>query len=138
MELPGGTIDKIESIPGYRTDLSIEEFKNNIKEIGISLIGQTASLAPADKKLYALRDVTATTESIPLIASSIMSKKIAAGAKKIVLEVTFGKGAFMKTEERARELSVIMKKIGELAGIDTVCVITNMNEPVRKSHWKFT
>ena len=130
--ITGGTIDKIESIPGYRTDLSIEEFKKNIKEIGISLIGQTGNLAPADKKLYALRDVTATTESIPLIASSIMSKKIAAGANKLVLEVTCGKGAFMKDKTHAKELSRIMKKIGELANIETVCVLTNMNQPVGK------
>ncbi len=131
--ITGGTIDKLESIPGYRTDISLEEFKNNIKEIGISLIGQTKDLAPADKKIYALRDTIACTESIPLIASSIMSKKIAAGANKIILEVTYGKGAFMKTEEDAIKLSKIMSKIGELAGIETVCVITNMNQPIGKN-----
>ena len=99
----GGTIDKLESIPGYRTDISEKDFIANVKKIGISLIGQTLNLAPADKKIYALRDATSTTESIPLIASSIMSKKIAAGANKIVLDVTYGSGAFMKTKEKAQE-----------------------------------
>lgn len=131
--ITGGTIDKLESIPGYRTDLSLEEFKDNIKEIGISLIGQTKNLAPADKKIYALRDTISCTESIPLIASSIMSKKIAAGAKKIVLEVTCGKGAFMKTREDAEKLSDVMKNIGKLAGIETVCVVTNMDQPIGKN-----
>ena len=131
--ITGGTIDKLESIPGYRTDIDLEEFKNNIKEIGISLIGQTKDLAPADKKIYALRDLISCTESIPLIASSIMSKKIAAGANKIVLEVTCGKGAFMKTKEQAEELSKVMSEIGKLAGIETVCVITNMDQPIGKS-----
>lgn len=130
--ITGGTIDKLESIPGYKVDLSLEEFKNNVKEIGISLIGQTQGLAPADKKLYALRDVTATTDSIPLIASSIMSKKIASGANKLVLEVTTGKGAFMKEQNQAEQLSKIMKKLGELAGIETICLITNMNQPIGK------
>ena len=97
--ITGGTIDKLESIPGYNTSLSIEEFKQNIKDIGISLIGQTMNLAPADKKIYALRDSIGCTKSIPLIASSIMSKKIAAGANAIVLDVTCGNGAFMKNKE---------------------------------------
>ena len=131
--ITGGTIDKLESIPGYRTDISLEEFKNNIKEIGISLIGQTKDLAPADKKIYALRDTIACTDSIPLIASSIMSKKIAAGANKLVLEVTCGSGAFMKSQEEAEELSTLMKKIGELAGIETICVVTNMDQPIGKA-----
>ncbi len=131
--ITGGTIDKLESIPGYRTDIDLEEFKKNIKEIGISLIGQTKDLAPADKKIYALRDLISCTESIPLIASSIMSKKIAAGANKIVLEVTCGKGAFMKTRKQAEELSKVMSEIGKLAGIETVCVITNMEQPIGKS-----
>lgn len=131
--ITGGTIDKLESIPGYRTNLSLEEFKNNIKEIGISLIGQTENLAPADKKIYALRDTIACTESIPLIASSIMSKKIAAGANKLVLEVTCGSGAFMKNQEDARNLSKVMSKIGELAGIETTCIITNMEQPIGKN-----
>lgn len=129
----GGTIDKLQSIPGYNTDLSIEEFKYNVKKIGISLIGQTMNLAPADKKIYALRDSISATESVALIASSIMSKKIAAGADKIVLDVTYGSGAFMKTKERAQELSEIMTKIGELAGRETVCIITPMEEPLGKN-----
>ena len=126
----GGTIDKLEAIPGYNTSLTVDQFIKNVKEIGIALMGQTLNLAPADKKLYALRDTTSTTESIPLIASSIMSKKIAAGANKIVLDVTCGSGAFMKNIEDARELSKTMIEIGNLANRETVCVITNMNEPL--------
>ena len=126
----GGTADKLEAIPGYRTNLSEEEFKKNVKEIGISLITQTGNLAPADKKLYALRDTISCTDNIPLIASSIMSKKIAAGASKIVLDVTCGNGAFMKTKEDAIKLSKVMKQIGELAGKETICVITSMEEPL--------
>ena len=126
----GGTADKLEAIPGYRTNLSEEEFRNNVKDIGISLITQTGNLAPADKKLYALRDTISCTDNIPLIASSIMSKKIAAGASKIVLDVTCGNGAFMKTKEDAIKLSNIMKQIGNLAGKETVCVITSMEEPL--------
>ena len=129
----GGTIDKLESIPGYKTNISEEEFIQNVKKIGISLIGQTMNLAPADKKIYALRDATSTTESIPLIASSIMSKKIAAGANKIVLDVTYGSGAFMKTKERAKELANEMIEIGRLAGRETVAVITPMEEPLGKN-----
>lgn len=126
----GGTIDKLEAIPGYNTYLDIEKFKENVKKTGISLIGQTLNLAPADKKLYALRDTISCTESIPLIASSIMSKKIASGANKIVIDVTCGSGAFMKTKEDAQKLADIMTKIGELARRETVCVITDMDEPV--------
>ncbi len=126
----GGTADKIESIPGYNTEISEKEFINNVKNIGISLITQTLNLAPADKKIYALRDTIACTESIPLIASSIMSKKIASGANKIVLDVTCGFGAFMKNINDARELSKTMIEIGKLANRETVCVITNMNEPL--------
>ena len=129
----GGTIDKLESIPGYKTDISIDEFKENIKKIGISLIGQTMNLAPADKKIYALRDSISATESIPLIASCIMSKKIAAGADKIVLDVTYGSGAFMKTKESAEELAKVMTKIGELAGRETVCILTPMEQPLGKN-----
>ena len=129
----GGTIDKLEAIPGYNTSLTIDQFIQNVKEIGIALMGQTLNLAPADKKLYALRDTTSTTESIPLIASSIMSKKIAAGANKIVLDVTCGSGAFMKDLENATKLAETMKKIGELANKETVCVITSMKEPLGKA-----
>ena len=126
----GGTIDKLESIPGYNTSISVEEFKENVKKIGISLMGQTLNLAPADKKLYALRDSIACTESIPLIASSIMSKKIAAGANKIVIDVTCGSGAFMKNKEDALKLANIMTQIGALAGKEAVCIITPMDEPL--------
>lgn len=129
----GGTIDKLESIPGYKTNISIDEFKENVKKIGISLIGQTMNLAPADKKIYALRDSISATESIPLIASSIMSKKIAAGADKIVLDVTYGSGAFMKTKNMAQELADVMTKIGNLAGRETICVMTPMDQPLGKS-----
>ena len=129
----GGTIDKLESIPGYRTDVPEEEFIQNVKNIGISIIGQTLNLAPADKKIYALRDATSTTESIPLIASSIMSKKIAAGANKIVLDVTYGSGAFMKTKERAQELADTMIKIGKLANRETVAVITPMEQTLGRN-----
>lgn len=126
----GGTVDKLESIPGYRTELNINEFIENVKNTGISVIGQTANLTPADKKLYALRDTINCVGSMPLIASSIMSKKIAAGANKIVLDVTVGSGAFMKNKEDAITLSNMMKDIGSLADRETVCVLTNMNEPV--------
>ena len=129
----GGTIDKLEAIPGYNVNVSEKDFIENVKKIGISLIGQTLNLAPADKKIYALRDATSTTESIPLIASSIMSKKIAAGANKIVLDVTYGSGAFMKTKERAQELADTMIKIGKLAGRETVAVITPMEEPLGRN-----
>ena len=126
----GGTVDKLESIPGYITGVKVEDFIENVKKIGISLIGQTLNLAPADKKLYALRDTISCTESIPLIASSIMSKKIASGANKIVIDVTCGSGAFMKNIDEAKELARVMTKIGELAGKETKCVITDMNAPV--------
>lgn len=126
----GGTIDKLESIPGYQTSIEIPTFLENVKNIGISLIGQTLNLAPADKKLYALRDTISATESIPLISSSIMSKKIAAGANKIVLDVTCGSGAFMKDLAQATELANTMKQIGELADKETVCVVTSMEEPL--------
>lgn len=128
--ITGGTIDKLESIPGYQTTCAVEEFKENVKKIGISLIAQTMNLAPADKKIYALRDTISCTESIPLIASSIMSKKLAAGSNKIVLDVTVGSGAFMKEEAQARKLADIMKRIGELAGKETVCILTDMDEPL--------
>lgn len=129
----GGTVDKLESIPGYNTQVSIEDFIDNVKRIGISVIGQTANLAPADKKLYALRDSINCVDNIPLISSSIMSKKIAAGAEKIVLDVTVGSGAFMKTKEDAIKISKVMKNIGTLANRETVCVLTNMDEPVGRA-----
>ena len=129
----GGTIDKLESIPGYITNISEDKFIQNVKNIGISIIGQTLNLAPADKKIYALRDATSTTDSIPLIASSIMSKKIAAGANKIVLDVTYGSGAFMKTKEEAHKLANLMIKIGKLALRETVAVITPMEQPLGKN-----
>ena len=131
--ITGGTIDKLESIPGYRTNISIDEFKNNVKEIGISLISQTMNLAPADKKIYALRDAIACTDSTPLIASSIMSKKIAAGANAIVLDVTCGKGAFMSNKDSAKKLAKLMILIGKDAGRETACVLTNMDEPLGKN-----
>ena len=126
----GGTVDKLEAIPGYNTNVAVDEFIQNVKKVGISLIGQTLNLAPADKKLYALRDTISCTESIPLISSSIMSKKIASGANKIVIDVTCGSGAFMKDIQSARELAKVMTKIGELAHKETKCIITDMNQPV--------
>src|SRR5512142_919338 len=126
----GGTLDKMESIPGYRVDLNTEEFKRQLKDKGIVLTGQSMDLAPADGKLYSLRDVTGTVPSIPLIASSIMSKKIAGGAQAIVLDVKVGKGAFMETLEKARELADLMTRIGDLAGRKTVCLLSDMNQPL--------
>ena len=126
----GGTIDKLHSIPGYETNISIEQFIENVKNIGISMIGQTLNLAPADKKIYALRDTISCVESIPLIASSIMSKKIASGAQKIVIDVTVGKGAFMKNIDDAKRLANQMIKIGEMANRETICILTNMSEPL--------
>ena len=126
----GGTYDKLESIPGYRVNLNEDEFFTAVNTHGISLVGQSGDLAPADKLIYALRDVTATVESIPLIASSIMSKKLAAGADKILLDVTVGNGAFMKNLDDARALSEKMVAIGTGAGKETVAMITDMNEPL--------
>lgn len=126
----GGTIDKLEAIPGYQTAIEMKQFIENVEQIGISMISQTLNLAPADKKLYALRDSISCVESIPLIASSIMSKKIASGAQKIVLDVTVGKGAFMHEIEEAKKLANTMIQIGKLAQRETVCILTNMNEPL--------
>lgn len=126
----GGTIDKLESFSGYSTAISEEKFIENVNRIGIAITGQTAEIDPADKKLYALRDVTGTVPSIPLIVSSIMSKKLAAGADIIVLDVKAGSGSFMKTDERSRELAKELVAVGKLAGRKTVGVITDMDEPL--------
>lgn len=128
----GGTIDKLEAIPGLKTALEEEDFFNMVNEIGLAVMGQSADIAPADKKLYALRDVTATVDSIPLIASSIMSKKLAAGSDKIVLDVTVGSGAFMKDKENAVQLAEKMVAIGNGAGKKTVAILTNMDVPLGK------
>lgn len=127
-----GTIDKLESIPNFRTEIEMDEFIRNVKRIGIALMGQSENIALADKKLYALRDVTGTVESIPLIASSIMSKKIAAGSDKVLLEVTCGSGAFMDNAVRARVLAQTMVNIGKLANKETVAILTNMDQPLGK------
>lgn len=129
----GGTVDKLESIKGFRTELTPEEFKNQVKDIGICVIGQSGNLAPADKLIYSLRDSTATVGSIPLIASSIMSKKLAAGAHCIVLDVKTGSGAFMKTVEEAEELSRKMVDIGDACGRKVAALITDMNTPLGKN-----
>lgn len=126
----GGTLDKLESISGFCIDLSAEEFFETVKKTGISVIGQTGNLAPADKLLYALRDVTATVDSIPLIAASVMSKKLAAGSDKIVLDVTTGSGAFMKNTRDAKKLAKHMVAIGNHAGKETVAILTGMEEPL--------
>lgn len=128
----GGTIDKLEAIPGLKTALAEEDFFNMVNEIGLAVMGQSADIAPADKKLYALRDVTATVDSIPLIASSIMSKKLAAGSDKIVLDVTVGSGAFMKDKENAVQLAEKMVAIGNGAEKKTVAILTNMDVPLGK------
>ncbi len=126
----GGTLDKLESIKGYNLELSEEEFVNQVNEIGIAVIGQSGDIAPADKLLYALRDVTGTVPSIPLIASSIMSKKLASGADVVVLDVKVGSGAFMESIEEARKLASLMVNIGTLAGMKVYAVITSMDEPL--------
>lgn len=126
----GGTIDKLESIPGFRANLNLEEFISQVTGIGISIMGQTKDIAPADGKLYALRDVTATVESIPLIASSIMSKKLAEGIDGLVLDVKVGSGAFMKDLEKAKELAKTMIEIGKAMGKEIVAVLTDMDQPL--------
>jgi len=129
----GGTIDKLNSIPGFHTDISIDEFKNTVNKCGMSVVGQSKNLVPADKILYALRDVTATVDNISLIASSIMSKKLALNTDGIVLDVKVGSGAFMKNIDDARRLSRLMVKLGNMGGIKTVAVITDMNQPLGKA-----
>ena len=129
----GGTLDKLESIPGFRVELTTEELVAQLRDVGMAIVGQTADLVPADKKLYALRDVTATVDIVPLIASSIMSKKLAAGAQAIVLDVKVGDGAFMKTLDDARVLAEQMREIGTMAGREVTCLLTDMDQPLGRA-----
>ncbi|MBE6144129.1 MAG: thymidine phosphorylase [Firmicutes bacterium] len=129
----GGTIDKLEAIPNLRTDLTLEEFINQVKEIGVAVVSQTGNLVPADKKIYALRDVTGTVQSLPLIASSIMSKKLASGVDKIVIDLKIGDGAFVKTVEEAKILGNIMVEIGKNYNKEVICVVTSMDQPLGKA-----
>ncbi|HEV8180364.1 MAG TPA: thymidine phosphorylase [Gaiellaceae bacterium] len=129
----GGTLDKLESIAGFRVELSTEELVDQVREIGLAVAGQSADLVPADRKLYALRDVTATIDEVSLIAASIMSKKIAGGASALVLDVKVGEGAFMRTQEDARRLAEAMRGLGEQAGMDMVCLLTDMEQPLGSS-----
>ena len=129
----GGTLDKLESIPGFRVELTTDELVAQLRDVGVAIVGQTADLVPADKKLYALRDVTATVDIVPLIASSIMSKKLAAGAEAIVLDVKVGDGAFMKTLDDARVLAEQMREIGVRAGREVTCLLTDMEQPLGRA-----
>src|SRR2546423_4799241 len=129
----GGTLDKLESIPGYRVELTTEEFVEQVRDVGMAIVGQTGDLVPADKLLYALRDVTATVDNVSLIAASIMSKKIAGGADAIVLDVKVGDGAFMKTLQDARALAEAMLELGKKAGRRVLCVLTDMDQPLGRA-----
>ena len=129
----GGTLDKLESIPGFRVELTTDEMVAQLRDIGVAIVGQSAHLVPADKKLYALRDVTATVDIVPLIASSIMSKKLAAGADAIVLDVKVGDGAFMKTLDDARVLAQEMLELGRRAGKEVTCLLTDMDQPLGRA-----
>src|SRR6476619_3792565 len=129
----GGTLDKLESIPGFRVELTTDEMIQQLREVGMAIVGQTANRVPADKKLYALRDVTATVDIVPLIASSIMSKKLAAGAQAIVLDVKVGDGAFMRTLDDARVLAEQMRDIGVRAGREVTCLLTDMDQPLGRA-----
>jgi pyrimidine-nucleoside phosphorylase len=129
----GGTLDKLESVPGFGVELSTEDFVRQVEEIGIAVAGQSADLVPADRKLYALRDVTATIDEVSLIAASIMSKKIAGGASALVLDVKVGEGAFMRTPADARRLAEVMRGLGEEAGLDVVCLLTDMEQPLGRA-----
>ncbi len=131
--ITGGTIDKLDSIPGFQTNLSISNIKKQVKEIGIAITSQTSNLVPLDKMIYSLRDVSGTTNSIPLIAVSIMSKKIASGANKLVLDIKYGKGALISTKKEAKQLSDIMIKLGEKYNIETVSILSNMDIPLGKT-----
>lgn len=126
----GGTVDKLESFPGFKVELGLDDFINNVNKHGVAVVGQTGNLAPADKKIYALRDVTATVDNVSLIAASIMSKKIAAGSNAIVLDVKYGSGAFMKTLDDAKLLADTMVRIGKAVGRDTIGIVTDMNQPL--------
>jgi pyrimidine-nucleoside phosphorylase len=129
----GGTLDKLESIPGFEVDLEPQRLVDQVRSVGIAVAGQTADLVPADRRMYALRDVTATVQSIPLIATSIMSKKVASGASRLVLDVKVGEGAFMPDLEHARELAGAMSELGAAAGLPTTCMLTRMDEPLGRA-----